>query len=366
MLDRTVSFLAKDLAPSARGIDQARRIPRTILQTLTDIGVFRLAVPTAQGGLGEGSQTSAMIIEALSTACASTAALVSLQHNFIVASLCGFGSDLQRSTWLPRLANGEALGCWALSEPDAGDDLSAHVTTATIEGDAFVIRGAKSFVTLGGEAAFAIVFAKGSGNKDLTAFLVPTDLPGVVVGPVYETLGLRGLPVVTLTLNAVRIPKANRLGEEGQGAMIIAQAMDGARIGVAAIATGITRAALDLSTQHALRTLSEGAPLASRQEVQFKLAEMSTEGDAARMLYWQASSLRDSGMATLAESAMAKAIAVEAAGKAASHALQILGSKGLLPEASVERLIRDAKNLEICVGTPESLRLAIASAILKD
>jgi alkylation response protein AidB-like acyl-CoA dehydrogenase len=365
LLERAVSFLAKDAAPSARAIDEAREVPRSLGQALADLGIVRVVLPKAQGGLGEGAQTSAILLEALARACASTAGLVSLQHHFIAGSLARFGSEAQQAAWLPGLASGEGLGAFALSEPDAGDALSALATTATPVGGDYVLDGEKSFVAWGGKARFAIVFARIPSGA-ASAFLVPTATPGVTVGPAYETLGLRGLPVVTMTLRGARIPAGNRLGAEGQGAAILDHALEGARIGVAAIALGLAQTALDLATQHALRTQVEGAPLANRQEVQFKIAEMSVASDAARMLVWQASALRDAGQAARVESAMAKTTAVEAAGKSAAYALQILGAKGLLPEASVERLVRDAKSLEICAGTPDSLSLAIASAVLND
>jgi butyryl-CoA dehydrogenase len=364
--EKVQHFVQTELLPVAKQIDRERRIPRAVIASMATQGVWGLPIPCLFGGLGMGSLDSAEVIKTLALACASTAAMVSLQHNFISAPIARFGSELQRHTYLPALAKGQQLGCWALAEETAGEELTMLETSATSEGEEVILRGTKTFVTCGAEADLAIVFARLVGSADPSVFLVPIQSSGISISPAYDTLGLRGLRVVTLTLDGVRIPKTNLLGGLGRGPEIARYVFEGARIGVAALCTGIHTGVLNFIATHALTTSIHGDRLSDRQDVQFRLAEMSMECDAGRMLFEKAAVMRDKGLSTLAESAMAKMIASESASRAAAAAINIAGGRGILAELPLERFLRDAKNTEVCLGTGEVLRLTIASTLLKE
>jgi butyryl-CoA dehydrogenase len=359
-------FVSTELLPLAKQIDGERRIPRAMIANLATLGLWGLPIPRNFGGLGQGCLCTAEVIETLGVACASTAALVSLQHNFISSPITRFGSDQQRLTYLPALAKGQQLGCWALAETTAGENLATLETKATAMGDEVILHGTKTFVTFGADANFALVFARFADTTHPSVFLVPIPTPGLTIGSPYDTIGLRGLRVVTLTLDGVRVPRASQLGSHGQGPEIANDAFEGARIGVAALATGILTGTLNFTATHALSTSIQGEILSNRQDVQFRLAEMSMEGDAGRILYERAAALRDKGLSAMAESAMAKIIASEAASRAANAAINIAGGRGLLSDFPLERFLRDAKNTEVCLGNGEALRLAIASTLSKE
>jgi len=366
--DQARDIAAREIAPGAAEIDRQQHFPRRAIDCLAKSGMLGVTVPSAQGGLGQGTLACALMIEELGSACASTAAISALQNLLVCEPILRFGTQAQQRFWLPGLASGGKLGCFALTEPDGGSDLDGLASLARREGDAWVLRGTKSFVTAGPQAQVALVFASTpSGDKtSLSAFLVPTDLPGISFGPAQDKLGLRGAVSATMTIADARLPAGALLGTQGCGLDVIRFAVEGGRIGAAALSVGIARAAFTAATHYAIDRRTKGAPIAEHQAIQFKIADMSTHIDAARLLTWRAASSRDEGAPLGAQASMAKLVASEVASRAASDAVQILGGNGCLADYPVERHFRDAKVMEIYEGTSEFQRLGIASVLLKE
>jgi alkylation response protein AidB-like acyl-CoA dehydrogenase len=366
--DQARDLAARHIAPHAAEIDRQQRFPRQAIACLAQAGMLGVTVPKAQGGLGLDTMACTLMIEELASACASTAAIAALQNLLVCEPIRRFGSEAQQRAWLPALASGGKLGCFALTEPRGGSDLDGLATVARREGDAWVLRGTKSFVTGGAESQMALVFASTTaGDKTaLSAFLVPTDTAGISFGSAYDKLGLRGAVSATMTLADVRLPGAALLGSEGAGREVLRFATEGGRIGAAALGVGIARAAFTASTRYALDRRTKGAPIAEHQTIQFKIADMSTQIDAARLLTWRAATSRDAGAPIGAQASMAKLVASEVASRVASDAVQILGGNGCLADFPVERHFRDAKVTEIYQGTSEIQRLGIASVLLKE
>ena len=366
--DQAHDLAAREIAPHAAEIDRHQRFPRHAIDCLAKAGLLGVTVPKAQGGMGLDTIACVLMVEELASACASTAAIAALQNLLVCEPLLRFGSAAQQRDWLPGLASGGKLGCFALTEPGGGSDLDGLATVARRDSDTWVLRGTKRFVTCGPEAQLAVVFAcTVSGDKpSVSAFLVPTDTAGVSFGPAYDKLGLRGAVSATMTLADVRLPASALLGGEGAGRAVIRFALDGGRIGAAALGVGIARAAFTAATRYAIDRRSKGEPIAEHQAIQFKIADMSTQIDAARLLTWRAASSRDTGTPIGAQTSMAKLVASEVASRVASDAVQILGGNGCLADYTVERYFRDAKIMEIYQGTNEIQRLGIASALLKE
>jgi butyryl-CoA dehydrogenase len=364
--DKARDLAVREIAPGAAEIDRQQRFPQEAIKRVADAGFLGITTPAASGGAGGDCLACVLAIEELASACASTALVVSMHNLLVCEPIRRFGSDAQKRQWLPTLATGAKLGCFALSE--ASGSTEGMTTKARREGDGWVIEGAKTFVTAGPAAQWALVFATTSsdGKHGLSAFLVPTDSPGVTFGPAYSKLGLRGAVAASMTLDKVRLTRAALLGDEGQGNEIVQFATEGSRIGAAALAVGIARAAFDSATRYALSRKTDGQSIADHQTIQFMLAEMSTQIDAARLLTWRAAHCRDLGSLTGAEASMAKLLASEAASRATGDAVQVLGGNGCLAEFPVERYFRDAKVAEIYEGTTEIQRLGIASVLLKD
>lgn len=366
--DQARDLAAREIAPHAAEIDRQQRFPRHAIDRLAQAGMLGVTVPKAQGGMGLDTMACTLMIEELASACASTAAIAALHNLLVCEPILRFASEAQQRAWLPGLASGGKLGCFALTEPSAGSDLDGLATVARREGDAWVLRGTKSFVTGGPESQLALVFAcTSSGDKTaLSAFLVPKDTAGISFGPAYDKLGLRGAVSATMTLTDVRLPGSALLGVEGAGREVLRFATEGGRIGAAALGVGIARAAFTASTRYALDRRTKGAPIAEHQAIQFKIADMSTQIDAARLLTWRAATSRDAGNPMGAQASMAKLVASEVASRVASDAVQILGGNGCLADFPVERHFRDAKVTEIYEGTSEIQRLGIASVLLKE
>jgi butyryl-CoA dehydrogenase len=366
--DQARELAARDIAPKAAEIDRQQRFPRHAIDCLAKAGMLGVTVPKALGGMGLDTIACVLMIEELASACASTAAIAALQNLLVCEPILRFGSEAQQRDWLPGLVSGSKLGCFALTEPGGGFDLDSLATVARREGDTWVLRGTKSFVTCGRDARLAVVFAcTMAGDKSsVSAFLVPTDTAGVSFGPAHDMLGLRGAISATMTIADSRLPTSALLGGEGAGREVIRFALAGGRIGAAALAVGIARAAFTASTRYALDRRPKGEPIAEHQAIQFKIADMSTQIDAARLLTWRAATSRDVGAPIGAQAAMAKLVASEVASRVASDAVQILGGNGCLADFSVERHFRDAKVTEIYEGTSEIQRLGIASDLLKE
>ncbi|HEY0707007.1 MAG TPA: acyl-CoA dehydrogenase family protein, partial [Polyangia bacterium] len=279
------------------------------------------------------------------------------------------GSEAQKRDWLMPLAAGKKLGCFALSEPEAGSDAAAQKTVARRDGDGYVINGTKNFITNGPVADVVVLMTMTkpeAGHKGITAFLLDTKTPGLTLGPHDDKLGIRGAPSAQMFLTDCRVSADTMLGKEGDGFKIAMTALDGGRIGIAAQALGIARAAFEDATRYAMERKTFGQPIAQHQAIQFKLADMCTEIDAARLLIWRAASLKDAKVRFTQEAAMAKLFASEVANRVAKEALQVFGGYGYLADFPAERHYRDAKITEIYEGTSEIQRLVIASGLLKD
>jgi butyryl-CoA dehydrogenase len=308
-------------------------------------------------------------MEEISRACASTGVIMSVNNSLVCDPILKFGTDAQKQTWLVPLARGEILGCFALSEPEAGSDAAAQKTTARPAGDGWVLAGTKNFITNGPNARVCVLFAMtepDKGHKGITAFLLPLDHKGVTLGPPDKKLGIRASQSCQIFLDDVRLPADAVLGQVGEGFKVAMHTLDGGRIGIAAQALGIARACLEDSVAYALQRKTFGKAIAQHQAIQWKVADMAADIDAARMLVWRAASLKDRGVRHSVESAMAKLLASDVANRAAREAVQIFGGYGYLSDFPVERHFRDAKITEIYEGTSEMQRITIAESLIKD
>jgi butyryl-CoA dehydrogenase len=295
--------------------------------------------------------------------------IMSVQNSLVCDPILHFGTDEQRQRWLPGLASGKTLGCFALSEPDAGSDAAAQKTTATASGSGWVLNGTKNFITNGPVSDVIVVFAMtdpANGTRGISAFVVAANAPGVKFGPADDKMGIRGAPSSQIFFTDCALPGDALLGAPGDGFKIAMRTLDGGRIGIGAQAVGIARAAFEDATRYALERKTFGQPISEHQAIQFKLADMCTEIDAARLLVWRAAVKKDAGQRHTTESSMAKLFASEVANRAAKEAVQVFGGYGYLTDFPVERHFRDAKITEIYEGTSEIQRLVIASALLKD
>lgn len=364
--DQARDLALETLAPLAAEIDAEARFPRQHLAPLAQRGLLSVAVPKAWGGGGGDTVAAVLAAEELASACAATAAVAGVQ-NLVCDPLLRFGSDAQKQAWLPALARGEKIAGFALTE-DGGSGPAGVASLARRDGEGYLLRGGKSFVTCGPVADLVLVFALTQPGvvDSLSAFLVPTATSGVSRGRPHAKLGLRGAVSSALAFEDVRLPASALLGGEGGGREVLRFALDGGRILAAALAVGIGRGAFVAATRYAQTRRANGSAIAEHQAVQFKLAEMSTHLDAARLLTWRAAAARDAGAAVSAHAAMAKLVASETATRVASDAVSVLGGNGCLADYPVERSFRDAKVTEIYEGTAEMQRLGIATSLLKD
>jgi butyryl-CoA dehydrogenase len=367
--DTARELAAKEILPKAAEIDRQHRYPREIVARLAELGLMGVAVPEEWGGAGMDTVSYALALEEISRACASTGTIMSVNNSLVCDPLLRYGSDAQKTAWLAPLASGQKLGCFALSEPDAGSDAGGLKTTARRQGDGWVLDGTKNFITNGPVADLVVVFAvttPGQGNKGISAFLVPASTPGLTLGRPDDKMGIRGALSSQIFFADCALPAEALLGSEGQGFKIAMGTLDGGRIGIAAQAVGIARAAFEDAAQYSLQRKTFGQPIASHQAIQFKLADMCTEIDAARLLVWRAAVKKDEGGRYTTDASMAKVFASEVANRAAKEAVQIFGGYGYLTDFPVERHFRDAKITEIYEGTSEIQRLVIASSLLRD
>ncbi len=369
LMQETVrSFARNEVLPKARDLDETGRFPAELVAKMAELGLMGVAVPEELGGAGMDQVCYAVAVEEIARACASTAVIMSAHNSLACDPILRFGSEEQKRKYLVPLASGKALGCLALTEPEAGSDASALQTRAVRDGDSYLVSGAKSFVTNGPEADFCVLFAATDPeqkHRGITAFVLEMDAAGLTVGPPEKKLGITASPTSALALEEVRIPAANRLGVEGEGFKIAMHTFDGGRIGIAAQAIGIARAALEESVEYAKVRKAFGKSIAEFQAIQWMLADMATEIDAARLLARRAALMKDEGRRHSRESAMAKLFASETAMRSAVKAVQIHGGYGYIKDYPAERHFRDAKITEIYEGTSEIQRLVIASALLK-
>ncbi|HEY4184876.1 MAG TPA: acyl-CoA dehydrogenase [Polyangia bacterium] len=361
-------FATREILPQAAAIDREHRYPAEIVAKLGTLGLMGVMVPQDWGGAGMDAVSYALAMEEISRGCASTGVIMSVNNSLVCAPIAAHGTEAQKKAWLPEVASGRKLGCFALSEPDAGSDARALRTTARRERGRWILNGTKNFITNGPVADLAIVLASTdpeAGAKGLSAFLVETTTPGLNFGPPDQKLGIRGAPSAQMFLSDCAVPEDALLGTVGGGYKIALSALDGGRIGIAAQALGIARAAFEEATRYAMQRETFGQPIAHHQAIQFKLADMCTEIDAARLMIWRAAAKKDAGGRYTAEASMAKLLASEVANRVAKEAVQVFGGYGYLADFPVERHYRDAKITEIYEGTSEIQRMLIARHALE-
>ncbi|HEV8346748.1 MAG TPA: acyl-CoA dehydrogenase family protein [Vicinamibacterales bacterium] len=359
-------FAREIVAQRAASIDKSGEFPTDVLQAAADAGLCGVTIPNAWGGLERDYVSYALAIEAIAKASATVAVSLSVTNSLVAEVIAHAGRDLQRETWLRRLATGQAIGAFALSEPEAGTDAANQQTTATRSASGYRIRGRKVWVANAEEAAVAIVFActrPGLRGQGVTAFLVPMDTPGITRTARADSLGVRGLGCMDLDLD-ISVGDDQVLGQVDQGFRLAMWALQGGRVAIAAQALGIGDAALDEALTYARQRHQFGQPIANYQAIQWMLADMATELDAARMLTLKAAAAKDRQEKSTLEASMAKLAASEAAHKAADKAMQVLASAGYRRGSVVERLFRDVRATEIYQGTSEAQRMIIAAQIL--
>jgi butyryl-CoA dehydrogenase len=367
--DTARELAAKEILPRAAEIDRTHEFPRALVSRLGEVGLLGVMVPERWGGAGMDALSYALALEEISRACASTGVIMSVQNSLVCGPLVSSGSDAQKAKWLPELATGKKIGCFALSEPEAGSDAAAQRTTAVRKGGGWVISGTKNFITNAPAADVMLVAANtdpGKGSRGISVFIVPTDTPGVKLGKHDEKMGIRGAVSSQVFLDSVAVGEDALLGAENEGFKIAMKGLDGGRIGIAAQAVGIARAAFEDAVRYARERKTFGQPIADHQAIQFKLADMATEIDGARLLLWRAAAKKDAGVRYSREAAIAKLFASEVANRVAKEALQVFGGYGYLADFPAERHYRDAKITEIYEGTSEIQRLVIASSLLKE
>ena len=366
--DTLRDFAREALAPHAASWDREHRFPREALRALGELGVLGIVVPEAFGGAGLDYVSLAVALEEIAAGDGATSTIVSVQNSVVCGPIFAFGSETQKSKYLPSLARGETLGCFCLTEPQAGSDAAAIATRAERRGNHYVLNGVKQFITTGANADVAIVFAltdRGAGKKGISAFIVDTKTPGYVVARVEDKLGQRASDTAQIVLEQCSVPAENLLGAEGDGYRIALANLEGGRIGIAAQAVGMARAALDAAIAYARERRAFDKPIAGHQAISFRLADMATKVDVARQMVWHAAALRDAGEPCLKEASMAKLFASEMAERVCSDALQVHGGYGYVTDFAVERIYRDVRVCQIYEGTSDIQRLVIAREILR-
>ncbi|HHW42391.1 acyl-CoA dehydrogenase [Desulfofundulus thermobenzoicus] len=369
MLRDMVRKLAQnEIAPRAAEIDRTHRFPRENIEKLAELGLMGVPVPEEWGGAGCDFLSYIITIEEVSRACASTGVILAVHTSLGCFSILYFGTEEQKRRYLPKLAGGQWLGAFALTEANAGSDPANLSTSARLAGDYYIVNGSKMFITSGGHADVYVTFvrtAPGKGYKGITCLLVDRDTPGFSIGKIEEKMGLHGDPTTELIFENARVPKENLLGVEGEGFKVAMALLDGGRIGIGAQALGIAQAAFDVALSYAKQRVQFGRPIAEFQAIQFMLADMATRIDAARLLVYRAARLKDMGLPYTKEASMAKLYATDTAMQVTTDAVQILGGYGYCKEYPVERYMRDAKITQIYEGTNQIQRLVIAKQLLK-
>lgn len=364
----TVREFARDrVASSAAGIDVSGAFPLEIVREAAALGLTGMTLPPEVGGAGQSYATYAAALELVSAASATVAVILSVNNSLVAEPLNEFGTELQKDTWLRRLATGEAIGAFALSEAQAGSDAGNQNTSARLDDQGYVISGRKVWVANAEVADVAIVFAvtqPGARGRGISAFLVPLDRPGISRMPSPDALGVRGLGCMDLQFDEVRVGADALLGESGRGFRIAMRALEGGRVAIAAQALGVGQAALEEAISYARTREAFGQPIGNFQAIQFQLADIATDLEAARMLMWSAADARDRAPRATLEAAMAKLQSSESAHRAADRAMQILASEGYRRGSKIERLLRDVRATEIYQGTSEVQRMIIAAHVL--
>lgn len=362
-------FANKEIAPVADKYNRECIFPKDIIQKLGQLGFMGINVPEEYGGANLGNFCVVLVLEEINRVCASTGVTVSVHHSLGNYPLTRYGTEAQKRKYLPKLASGEFIAAYALSEPDAGSDAASLIATAVKDGSEYVLNGVKSFITSADEAGLFVVMAKtdpSQHSKGISAFLIERDTPGLVIGKKEDKMGMRASCTNEIALEDLRVSADNLLGEVGMGFKIAMDALDGGRIGIGTQAVGIAQACLDASVAYAGEREQFGKPIGSFQAIQWMIANMATSIHAARLMVYYASRLKDRELPHTKEAAMAKLFASEMANKVAKDAVQIHGGAGYTIDFPVERYFRDAKVTEIYEGTSEIQRIVISRALLRE
>lgn len=370
LIQKTARDFAKErVLPLAASLDESGRFPHELVKEMAELGFMGIAIPEEAGGAGLDMVSYAVAMEEISRACASTGVIMSVNNSLVCDPLLKYGTAAQKERFLKPLAAGKLLGCFCLSEPSTGSDAAAQETTAVKTANGWVLNGTKNWITNGQEADVAIVFAmsdKPKGHKGISAFIVPSNSKGYEVAKLENKLGIKASSTAQIHLDNVELPADALLGEEGGGFKVAMTTLDCGRIGIAAQALGIARAAFEDARAYAKERKTFGSALTEKQGIQFMFADMATEIDAARLLVLRAAFLKDSGRPFSKEASMAKLYASEVAMRQSVKALQIFGGYGYVKDYPAERHMRDAKITEIYEGTSEIQRIVIASQVLRD
>ncbi|MGW0031109.1 acyl-CoA dehydrogenase family protein [Streptomyces sp. NPDC003314] len=359
-------FVAREVTPHATAWDRAEEVDRGIVKKLGAVGFLGLAIPEEYGGSGGDHLAYCLVTEELGRGDSSVRGIVSVSLGLVAKTIASWGSEEQKRAWLPRLASGEALGCFGLTEPGTGSDAGNLATRAVRDGDDYVVDGTKMFITNGTWADVVLLFARTNdtpGHRGVSAFLVPADAPGLTRRPVHGKLGLRGQATAELVLEGVRVPAAAMLGPEGKGFAVAMSALAKGRMSVAAGCVGIAQAALDAALRYAGEREQFGKPIASYQLVQELISDISVDVEAARLLTWRVADLIDRGLDFATAASRAKLFASEAAVRAANNALQVFGGYGYIDEYPVGKLVRDARVMTLYEGTSQIQKLIIGRAL---
>jgi alkylation response protein AidB-like acyl-CoA dehydrogenase len=364
--DAVRSFVQAEIAPHAAAWDKSAEFPRAALAGLAALGCYGVAVPTEYEGAGLDYLALAVILEEIAAGDGATSTVISVNNCPVCSILMAYANDAQKQRWLKPLASGQMLGAFCLTEPHVGSEAGGLRTTAVLDGDAYVLNGVKQFITSGKNGDVAIVMAvtdQAAGKRGISAFIVPTATPGYQVARVEEKLGQHASDTAQILFENCRVPAENLLAEEGMGLKIALSGLEGGRIGIAAQSLGMARAAFEAALKYSKERESFGQPIFHHQAVQFKLADMATQLEAARQLIHHAARMKDAGLPCLKEAAMAKLFASEMAERVCSDAIQVHGGYGYLSDFPVERIYRDVRVCQIYEGTSEVQKILIGRAL---
>ena len=367
--DAAREFAQTELLPGVIERDEFQKFPDNLVKKMAELGFMGIMVDPKYGGSGMDTLSYALVMEELSKVDASASVIVSVNNSLVCFGLEAYGTEKQKHKYLTKLAAGEWIGAFCLSEPEAGSDATSQSTTAVDKGDHYLLNGTKNWITNGGRAQVYLVIAqtdKSKGHKGIDVFIVERDTPGFEIGPKENKLGIRGSDTHTLQFNAVKIPKENRIGEAGFGFKFAMKTLSGGRIGIAAQALGIAAGAYELSLKYSMERKAFGKEISKHQAIAFKLADMATDIEAARLLVYKSALDKDQGRSYDTSSAMAKLYASKVAMQHTVEAVQIHGGNGFVKDYHVERMMRDAKITQIYEGTSEIQKIVISRAILKD
>jgi butyryl-CoA dehydrogenase len=364
--DALRTFAQERLAPNAARWDREHHFPKDELKELAQLGAFGVAVPEQYGGAGLDYVALALVLEEIAAGDGGTSTIISVNNCPVCSIAMTYANAAQKERWLRPLAQGDLLGAFALTEPHTGSDAAALRTTAVRDGDHYVLNGTKQFITSGKHGDVAIVMAvtdKAAGKKGISAFWVPTDTPGYIVAGIEQKMGQHSSDTAQIVFDDCRIPAENLIGEEGQGYKIALSGLEGGRIGIASQSVGMARAAFEAALAYAKERESFGSPIFDHQAVQFRLAEMAMQIEAARQLILHAASMKDAGLPCLKEAAMAKLFASEMAERVVSSAMQVFGGYGYVADFPIERIYRDVRVCQIYEGTSDIQKILIARAL---